>query len=159
MATKAPKHKHTKEPKKEVRSLRFFDTSAILPWLRKEQHTEKVATFFQSGEPIFVWWGTVTEAESALSRLEREHTLHAGDLASARGRLKLLQESWHEVMPTVMVKQLATRLLRTHALRSQDALQLAAALQLADGFPQDILFISFEGRLCVAAEKEGLQIL
>lgn len=142
----------------EQQKLRFFDTSGLLPWLRYEQNTAAITPLLSEGTPFFVWWGTASECESTLARLEREHAMHAGHQARARGRLKALQTTWHEVQPTAQVKQFATRILRTHPLKATDALQLAAALSLARNFPSDVLFITFDEQLRLVAEKEGFEV-
>jgi predicted nucleic acid-binding protein len=47
-------------------------------------------------------------------------------------------------------------LLRTHPLRAADALQLAAALRLAQAGASDLMFLTADARLADAAEIEGL---
>lgn len=136
----------------------FYDTSALLPWLRHERRTETTAKLIENFQPIIVWWGTETECESALSRLEREAQLHRGHLQRARGRLQKLKQVWHVVQATNSMKNHASRLLRTHILKAADALQLSAAITLADGHTADIHFVSFDQNLLKAAEKEGFLI-
>ena len=56
------------------------------------------------------------------------------------------------------VKSLAMRLLRLHALRAFDALQLAAALRWAEGHPQGRTLHTLDGRLARAARLEGFLV-
>ena len=41
--------------------------------------------------------------------------------------MRALKLAWHEVQPVEVLKETAVRLLRVHALRAGDSLQLAAA--------------------------------
>jgi len=54
--------------------------------------------------------------------------------------------------------QLSARLLRTHPLRTADALQLAAALVAGKHDPSQVQFFSYDDRLNEAAAREGLKI-
>jgi hypothetical protein len=56
------------------------------------------------------------------------------------------------------VKALATRLLRLHPLRAFDALQLGAALHWAEAHPQGRTFHTLDGRLALAALREGFTV-
>lgn len=136
----------------------FYDTSALLPWLRHEEKTDTTGQLIENFQPIIVWWGTETECESALARLDRESQLHRGHLQRARGRLQKLKTAWHVIQANNNVRAGASRLLRTHILKAADALQLSAAIALADGHPEETHFISYDQNLLRAAEKEGFQI-
>lgn len=50
------------------------------------------------------------------------------------------------------------RLLRTHPLRAADAMQLAAALVLAEEIRGGLAFVTADVRLGDAAEIEGLRV-
>jgi hypothetical protein len=56
------------------------------------------------------------------------------------------------------VKSTADRLCRTHPLRAADALQLAAAIVMADGEPGALSFVTLDDRLGVAATREGFPV-
>lgn len=51
------------------------------------------------------------------------------------------------------------RLLRLHPLRAADALQLAAALVLAEHDPRTLPFVTLDERLALAAEQEGFELM
>jgi hypothetical protein len=78
---------------------------------------------------------------------------------SVARRLAALAEQWEEVQPGEVVRSTAVRLLRTHPLRTGDALQLAAAILAADGDPRALPFVTLDDRLAVAADKEGFPVL
>ena len=105
------------------------------------------------------WWGSLIECTSALSRLHREGGLDAGNLSQSLEALQALGEAWLEVQPMERVRRRALRLLRVHALRGADALQLAAALTAAEEDPASLAFVSSDTRLSTAAEREGFQVL
>jgi hypothetical protein len=107
---------------------------------------------------VTTWWATVLECQSAIARFEREGAGPAA-LAEAFSRLDRLEADWSEVAPSAHVRQLAARLLRTHPLRTGDALQLAAAIAAADGNPRSLPFVTFDERLALAASKEGFPII
>ena len=105
-----------------------------------------------------VWWATELECVSALARLEREGALTETAATEALGRIDMLAESWNEVQPVVAVRRTARRLLRVHALRAADALQLAAALIASESQPATLPLITLDQRLAAAARREGFTV-
>ena len=139
--------------------MRFWDASAIVPFIADEpSRTAMLALIEQDGD-LLVWWGTPVEITSALARREREGELSADDLTAAFATLRELAESWHEIVPTDAVRRTAERLLRTHPLRAADSLQLAAALAAADHDPATLDFVCLDNRLSAAARREGFTVL
>jgi len=110
-------------------------------------------------DPVMcVWWATEIECVSALARLEREGVLTDTATAAALERLDLLAEAWNEVQPVVSVRGAARRLLRVHALRPADALQLGAAVVVAEGVPSSLDIVTLDDRLAAAARREGFTV-
>jgi hypothetical protein len=105
-----------------------------------------------------VWCLTPVEAWSAVCRLRQEGLLDSPAVRNARRRLQALSASWIEIDDVRAVRVRAQRLLETHSLRAADALQLAAALVLVSDRPERIAFVSLDGRLAEAAEREGFDI-
>lgn len=70
-----------------------------------------------------------------------------------------LAEAWHEIVPSVAVRRSAERLLRMHALRTADSLQLAAALVACDRDPTTLEFVCLDVRLASVARREGFRVL
>jgi hypothetical protein len=62
------------------------------------------------------------------------------------------------VAATDDAKGLARRLLRVHALRAADALQLGAALAWAEGRPAGRVLHTLDAHLAIAAEREGFLV-
>ena len=79
-------------------------------------------------QPFVVWWGTSIESFNTFVRLLREGALTQAHFNQAHEKLLVLRRSWVEMAPTEQVRELAERVLLSHALSSADGLQLAAAL-------------------------------
>jgi len=135
--------------------MKFWDASAIVPLLATEARSEALQAQAELDPDMLVWWGTEVECASALARLERAAMLDASARSLALSRLHQLAGSWHEVEPTVTVRENAIRFLRVHSLRAADALQLGAAFVAAKGRPASLQLLTLDDRLAEAAGKEG----
>ena len=62
------------------------------------------------------------------------------------------------MQPTDRLHALAQRMLRVHALRAADALQLAAALLASDEEPAGLEVVTLDSRLADAARREGFRV-
>jgi predicted nucleic acid-binding protein len=143
--------------------MRFWESSAVVPLLVEEPGSARARALFSADADVVVWWATSVECTSSIARREREgdRTSHlAGDIAAAQmRRLRALAAHWLEVSPSEALREDAMRLLRTHALRSADALQLAAALAVCGGRPAAFPFVCADQRLCNAASREGFDVI
>lgn len=138
--------------------MRFWDSSALVPLLVGESTSEAVLAEYERDPGIVVWWASEVECVSALSRLERDGSLHLDRLRLAMRRLDGLAQAWLEVSPGPRLRQLAIRLLRVHPLRSADAFQLAAATVAAEEQPPTLTLVTLDERLAGAAEREGFPV-
>ena len=84
---------------------------------------------------------------------------HPEIVDSARRLLRLLAESWTEILPGIQLHDQAIRGLSVHELRAADSLQLAAALVWSGNNPVDHQLVCLDDRLRSAARKEGLTVL
>jgi uncharacterized protein len=139
--------------------MRFWDTSALLPLLVQEPHTQAMIALLRDDPAAAVWWLTPVECWSALARLERDHRLTEEQVAQAAGLLDESTRRWTEVPAIERVRDQASRLLRVHPLRAADALQLAAALVLSDFDPRTLPLVTLDDRLATAARREGFTVL
>ena len=121
--------------------------------VREEPASAMLRGVLDADPDIVVWWGSLIECWSALARRRGEGLLTLEDEDVARAVLERLRAAWSEIQPVEEVRVHAARLLRTHALRSQDAAQLAAALVWAGGRPGD--FVVLDQRLRDVARREG----
>ena len=134
--------------------MRFWDTSAIVPLLIRQESSTRALELLADDPEMVVWWGTLVECWSALARLRREKFITPSAEAEAARQLDLLSGAWYEVAASREVRRNAQRLLRMHALRAADALQLAAAL-VWSGHPAGGELVSFDGSMTTAAHLEG----
>lgn len=139
--------------------MRFWDSSAIVPLLVAESSSVAVIAEYERDPELVVWWATEVECVSALARLEREGALDEPSMAFALERLDALVQAWQEVQPIVRIRQMAVRLLRLHGLRGADALQLGAALAVAEDQPASLQVVTLDDRLGQAAEREGFRVV
>ena len=139
--------------------MRFWDTSAILPLLVDEPQTKAMVELMGDDPAAAVWWLTSVECWSALARLEREARLTEAGVTAAAALLQAAARRWTEIPPIERVRDQASRLLRLHPLRTGDALQLAAAVVLADFEPRTLPLVTLDDRLAVAARREGFEVL
>jgi uncharacterized protein len=139
--------------------MKFWDASAIVPLLVLEPTTQLVQALARRDLDMLVWWGSVVECASAISRLERGGALEVTEAGLALNRLEQLANGWHEVEPTEIVREDAMRFLRVHPLRAAEALQLAAAFTAAERRPSSLEVVTLDERLADAARKEGFLLV
>ena len=104
---------------------------------------------------IVTWTLTPIELTSALSRLVREGSVDAQDVAKLESRIERRLQRALLITSVEEVKPVARRVLHVHALRAADALQLGAALLRVNHRPMRRVFHTFDARLAEAAYKEG----
>jgi hypothetical protein len=139
--------------------MRWWDTSALLPLLLRQEVTDQLRALLASDDGLVVWWGTKIEAVSAVSRLERNGQLDSSVTSQLLKQLDRLLSAVYEVQPLEEVRTTACRALRVHELRAADALQLAAALVWAGHSPAGLGFVCLDRRLREAAMREGFEVL
>jgi predicted nucleic acid-binding protein len=72
--------------------------------------------------------------------------------------LELLAGEWREIGSSEKLRRAAARTLKTHVLRTSDALQLGAAI-IASGFePHTARFVTEDKHLRQAADREGFVV-
>jgi uncharacterized protein len=116
--------------------VRFWDSSAVVPLLIQQDSSSRAATWAGEDDAKVIWTLTPVEVVSALRRLVRDGAL-SEDVARVAGT------------------RLAEMMERCHAF---GALQLGAALQWAEGHPQDRTLHTLDIRLGRAAEREGFVV-
>lgn len=135
----------------------YLDTSALLPYYRKEGHSEQVQTFLQSLEQAPIISNlTKTEFASALSRWVRTKELTADEADQIQVVFSQhLEQNLYQVraMTDAHFAQ-AERWLtqRTGALRTLDALHLAFAMHL------EAVLVTCDKALAEAAGRLGLPV-
>ena len=138
--------------------MKFWDSSAVVPLLAPQARTAAAEQLLKDDPEIAVWWAAKVECTSALARLSRDGTMSDDQVEQALARLARLLDSAIEVDAAPSIRDVACRLLRMHPLRSADALQLAAALEVCGPISRNTQFICFDRRLALAARREGLLV-
>lgn len=139
--------------------MNFWDASAIVPLLVREESSDHLRSLLARDTAMFVWWGSEIECVSAIARREREGMLDVQPAIASLERLQQLAQLWNEIDPTDEVREVATRFVRVHALRAADALQLAAAFTAAEQRPRSLNIVTLDQRLAAAARKEGFAVI
>jgi hypothetical protein len=139
--------------------LRFWDSSAVVPLVVRQTGSPLAERWLREDADAVTWTLTRVEVVSALQRLVRGGGLAERAAARAEAVAAELLRHTHVVADVERVKELACRALRIHPLRAADALQLGAALAWADGAPSGLVLHTFDGRLALAAEREGFRVI
>jgi len=137
--------------------VRFWDSSAVVPLLLNQPASRELTALARDSEGLAVWWGTIVECTSAITRTARAGVISPGEETQALTLLTAIAGAWTEVQPAEAVRNIARRLLRVHPLRAADAFQLAAALAWADGAP-NLQLVTRDERLAEAARREGFRV-
>lgn len=138
--------------------MKYWDASGIVPLLVRQARTRDMERILQEDPAVVTWWGTPLECLSALMRLAREGRLAADAVRDAERRLHELRDGWEEILPSEACRRMAERMLRVHALRAVDALQLAAALVASDHDPSRLEVVCLDQRMSEAGGKEGFML-
>lgn len=138
--------------------MRFWDTSAIVPLVIRQSASGKADRWYGEDPSVAIWTLTTIEITSALWRLRREEALTEEDARAAELRVEELASASYIVADVDSVKALAARLLRVHALRAADALQLGAALVWAGARADGKTLHTLDERLALAARREGFSV-
>ena len=138
--------------------MRFWDSSAVVPLLVRQQASSRVDRWWSDDATVALWTLTPVEITSALWRQVRDGALDEEHARTAETRMQELAEASYTVTDVESVKGLARRLLRVHALRAADALQLGAALVWAGGRPQGKVLLTLDERLALIAKREGFEV-
>jgi len=138
--------------------MRFWDSSALVPLVVRQPGSAEAERWMAEDADAVTWTLTQVEVVSALRRLVRDGLLAERSAAQAESVCDELLARSHVVTDVERAKEVARRLLRVHALRAADALQLAAALAWAEGRPTGLTLHTFDVRLALAAEREGFRI-
>jgi predicted nucleic acid-binding protein len=139
--------------------MKFWDSSALIQLFVEQDHSEILRKIAKEDPDIVVWWGTIIECKSAIARLRRECIVTVDEEEEIRSKLKTASSCWIEIMPGEQVRQVASRLLINHPLRTADSLQLAAAITWAGAPVQEDCFVCLDSKLREAARKEGFFLL
>jgi predicted nucleic acid-binding protein len=141
-----------------LRSIAFWDSSALIPLCVQERTSNKVKTLAKQLAPV-VWWATAVEIHSAIARLHRSGEFGDAGWQAALDRLAVVSRGWREVLPSDKLRDQAGALLDTYSLRAADSLQLASAMIWSQQRAAGRKFVSNDLRLCEAAGRLGFTVM
>jgi predicted nucleic acid-binding protein len=139
-------------------SISFWDTSSIVPLCCQQELSQQMRELWRETRRVVVWWGTSVEVRSAISRLQAEGKLTAGNVQLALERLESLREQWREITPSDKLRDIAETLPEIYGLRALDSFQLAAALVWCNEKPKNRVFICHDDKLKKTAQKARFTI-
>jgi len=137
----------------------FWDSSALVHLLIDQGRSDQVFNILKNDPYQLVWWGTTLECHSSIARLEKEGVMSEPLSRQVQVRLKSLASTWIEVLPSDQLKNLSVKFPYLYQLRAGDAAQLAAAIIGFSNQPHGQRFLSFDLRLCRAAQREGFELV
>lgn len=140
----------------------FFDSSALVQRYILEEGTQRVVEIVQGPDRLTVSRLAWVEVTATLVRRAREGDLAPEVLAEI---LHLLEDELRtrfdviELGPAAITR--SVDLVRAHALRAADGIQLACALLAHGGAREndEFVFVSSDAELNAAAETDGLTVL
>ena len=139
--------------------MRFWDTSALVPLVMEEPASALVLGWIRDDPDVALWGLTRLELASAIERAVREGRVPPPARQPALRRVERIAGDAHEVADLAAVRVRAVPLVARHPLRAADAVQLGAALLVADPDPSSLVMAVLDRRLADAAEREGLRVL
>lgn len=139
--------------------MRFWDSSALVPLLIEEKHSDACRIVFRTDSAQIVFCLSRIEILSALWRRYREKLLDEGDIWRAEARLESLANRWTEVHSLTRVREASEVLLRKHPLRAADSLQLGACIAIFGHRRRDREFVVLDDVLAEAAHSEGFNVV
>ena len=140
----------------------YFDTSAFIKLYIEEEGTRDLLILLEEfdGDRLIILDLALLESRSAVRRREREGHISRLDAERVLRRIEDDASSTFLVQPSgSSVNEEAARLLDSHLLRTNDALQLGGCLVIRHGVPPPLVFVCADARLCEAAGLEGLDML
>lgn len=138
---------------KERSTIAYWDTSAIVSALFRDEHSDGALVTARSGGTHLMSSLAWAEAHAVIARIERERMLSSVLVKAARDVLS--DGPWRRVYVEPSWER-AAALARAWPLRGTDLWHLTAAKELQDVLPE-LTFLSFDTRLSVAAAGEGLK--
>jgi predicted nucleic acid-binding protein len=139
--------------------VRYWDASALLPTIVKEPGSELVDAWLREDDSVCTWGLTRVELASSIERRAREGRLTAAQRKDALRLVADLCAAATEVLELEPVRGRAQALLARHSLRAADALQLGAAITVAESGLRGLAFVCLDRRLAEAASREGFEVL
>lgn len=134
----------------------YCDTSALFKVFVEEADSDRVVAWLAEADQAACSCVGFVEVHAALARRRDEGHLTAEDVTQA---LEKLRESWRSLAVVDLDPETAASMAMSHALRSLDAVHLAAAVSLSQMVaPLPVTLATFDRRLARVAAAVGLAV-
>lgn len=138
--------------------MRFWDTSALVSLVFEEPASAECRRAVREDPEIAVWMFAETEVLSAIHRARRGSRLAGEEIGTAERRLGQLLRRGRVLEDATLAKNESIDVIRRYALRTGDALQLAAARLWSDGSRKRRTFVVADVELADAARRDGFDV-
>ena len=135
--------------------MRFYDASAVVKRYYAEADAGLVEALFGDDGPAAICRLTEVEVTAAFARRHRDGAVTAAERDALIAAFADDLPGFAVVEITPDVARIARRLVVQHALKSSDAIQLAAALLVGTQTGRAVRFATFDRRLARVASVEG----
>ena len=137
----------------------YLDTSSLVKLYVSEKETPATKQLVEAMEVIATSRLAYVEARAAFARKRRERGVGPKDYRNILQNFDNDWESYFVVDVSEALVKMAGQLAEKHALRGYDAIHLASAVTLRREGDQPVAFSCFDGRLSLAACREGLKMI
>jgi predicted nucleic acid-binding protein len=127
----------------------FFDTSAIVPLILREPHSQAARTVWDTAEECYAWKWLKVETEAALVRRKAP--------APAWQLWRTIEASMSWVEPEGDSIEPLKTFNRGVALRAADAGHLFVMEHCATGL-ENLVLVTFDSEMTMAAQRRGLAL-
>lgn len=139
--------------------MRFWDTSAIIPLLYRQEFSKVAGQYLKENNNLVVARTTIVEVHSMLARLMRDKQLKKAGYSEAIIMLNHISATWAVIAPSDRMFELASQLPYSQGLTTADSIQLASAIVWTTETPLEKPFVCFDTRLAKAAKACGFNVL
>jgi uncharacterized protein len=137
----------------------YLDTSSLVKLYVSEKETPATKQLVEATEVIATSRLAYVEARAAFARKRRERGLGPQDYRNILQNFNGDWQSYFAVDISEASVKMAAQLAEKHALRGYDAIHLASAVTLRREGDQLVASSCFDGRLSLAARREGLKTI
>jgi predicted nucleic acid-binding protein len=140
--------------------MKFWDSSALFSLMVEDGHSPRALAILQRDSAIVSSFITPVEVNCSIWRRRHANTLDSEAHRAADALFAELSLEWIIIGNVDDVIETALSVASRHALRSGDAIQLAAAIVASMHLDNARLdFVTFDNRLATAARAEGFAVL
>ncbi len=137
----------------------YLDTSSLVKLYVEEIDSEKIKNFAHNAAVVSTSKIAYAEARAAFVKKQKERGFSPKDLKKIVEDFNRDWESYFVIEITDGLIRFAGDMAEKYILRGFDSIHLSSAIHLKNRTSSDVHFSSFDTRLNLSAEKEGIVIL